>query len=230
MRILLVEDDAKLGFMLHYKLGKERFTVDWAQNAEEAEAFLDIGSYDMYIFDWMMPGKSGLQLCKERRGNNDKTAILMLTSRDKVVHRVEGLMNGADDYLVKPFEYEELIARIHALDRRVQSKGYRALYHLGQLTLNPQSYEVTREGKVIRLTKREYQLLNNFMRHSGKVLSREQILNQVWGIDAEVTLNAIDALVKLLRKKIDDPFTNKLIHNVHGYGYKLAALEESNDV
>jgi DNA-binding response OmpR family regulator len=230
MRILLVEDDAKLGFMLHYKLNKERNTVDWAKNADDAEGFFETGAYDMYIFDWMMPGKNGVQLCKERRAKNDNTAILMLTARDEVGHRVEGLMSGADDYVIKPFEFEELIARIHALDRRVQLKGYKDIYVVDNLALNPQTYEVTREGNEIRLTRREFQLLNYLMRHAGKVISREQILNQVWGSDAEVTLNAIDATVKLLRKKVDDPYDAKLIQSVHGFGYKLLASEDINNV
>lgn len=209
--------------MLQYKLSKERYSVDWARNAEEAEAYIEAGSYDMYILDWMMPGKSGLELCKERREKQDKTAILMLTAKDEVADKVNGLMTGADDYLVKPFVFEELFARIHALDRRKQASGYDTVYTLDDLVLNPVTQEVSRAGKPIYLTRREFQLLAYFMRHAGQVLSREQMLNHVWGSEADVTLNAVDASVKLLRKKIDDPFKHKMIQSVHGRGYRLVA-------
>lgn len=222
MRILLVEDDSKLGFMIQYKLDYEGHKVDWAQNAEEAEAFVGAGGYDIYILDWMLPGKSGLDLCKEWRGQQDKTAILMLTARDTIRDRVQGLTGGADDYLIKPFAFEELFARIIALDRRKQTNGYAEAYSLNGLTLNPQTQEVMRDGISIYLTKRELHLLVYMMRHPGEVLSRERILNYVWGSGSEVTLNAVDATVKLLRKKIDGPFDFKMVQSVHGRGYRLA--------
>lgn len=230
MRILLVEDDAKLGFMIQYKLGSEGHQADWAQNEEEAEAFLSTGGYDIYILDWMLPGKSGLDLCKEWRDRQDKTAILMLTARDAIQDRVNGLIQGADDYLIKPFAFEELFARLFALDRRKQANGYDEAYSLRELTLNPVTQEVVRDGIPIYLTKRELHLLAYMMRHPGEVLSRERILNSVWGSGTEVTLNAVDATVKLLRRKIDEPFDFKMVQSVHGRGYRLVGKgEDGND-
>ncbi|WP_424768418.1 response regulator transcription factor [Paenibacillus sp. sgz302251] len=230
MHILLVEDDTKLGFMIEYKLGSEGHQVDWAQNAEEAEAFLSAGGYDIYILDWMLPGKSGLDLCREWRDRQDKTAILMLTARDAVQDRVNGLIQGADDYLIKPFAFEELFARIFALDRRKRANGYDEAYSLSGLMLNPVKQEVTRNGIPIYLTKRELHLLAYMMRNPGEVLSRERILNYVWGSGTEVTLNAVDATVKLLRKKVDEPFEFKMVQSVHGRGYRLVGKgEDSHD-
>jgi DNA-binding response OmpR family regulator len=229
MRILLIEDDLKLGFMLEYKLGK-LYSVDWAKNAEEAEAYIEFDQYDMYILDWMLPGKNGLQFCKELRAKNDKTAILMLTARGEIDDKVAGLNIGADDYLVKPFEFDELFARINALDRSKQPNGYKMEYHLGNLSLNLLSHEVIREGKLIALTNREFKLLVYFIRNAGHALSRIQILNNVWGSETMVTLNAVDAVIKLLRKKIDMPFEHEMIQSIRGFGYRLTSTEENNDV
>lgn len=229
MRILLVEDDLKLGFMMEYKLGKLH-SVDWAKNAEEAESYIDYDQYDMYILDWMMPGKNGLQFCKELREKNDKTAILMLTARDAIEDKVAGLNTGADDYLVKPFEFDELFARINALDRRKQPHGYKKEYHLGQLILNLQTHEVKRDGQLITLTNKEFKLIVYFLRNAGNALSREQILNNVWGSDTMVTLNAVDAIIRLLRKKVDIPFEYEMIQSIRGFGYRLSSSEEKNNV
>jgi DNA-binding response OmpR family regulator len=230
MRILIIEDDKKLGFMVHYKLTQQLHNVDWVKNAEEAEAYIAIDSYDIYIMDWMMPGESGLQLCTDLRKKNDKTAILMLTARDEVNDRIKGLMLGVDDYMVKPFVFEELYARIFALDRRKQPISYEGEYVFGSIRLNPLTHIVTRKGINIPLTKKEFQLLTYFMRHAGAVLSREQILNNVWGNGATVTLNAVDTAVKLLRKKMVYPLGPEMILNVHGLGYRLAIIEEKADV
>ncbi|MEK8127133.1 response regulator transcription factor [Paenibacillus filicis] len=229
MRILLVEDDTKLGFLIHYKLGYEGHQVDWAQNAEEAEAFIGAGEYDVYLLDWMLPGKSGLALCKEWRERQDKTAVLMLTARDAIQDRVNGLTQGADDYLVKPFAFEELFARLFALDRRKQTSSYEEAYSLNGLSLNPVTQEVARDGIPVYLTKRELNLLAFMMRHPGEVLSRERILNYVWGSGSEVTLNAVDATIKLLRKKIDEPFGFKMVQSVHGRGYRLVEADQGLD-
>jgi DNA-binding response OmpR family regulator len=222
MRILLVEDDVKLGFLIEYKLKHEGHQVDWAKNSEEAESLFAAEAYDLYILDWMIPGKSGLELCKERRKQKDSTAILMLTARDAVEDRVKGLVDGADDYLVKPFAFEELFARMTALDRRKQTSGYEESCTSHSMKLNLQTQEASRDGSMIYLTKREFQLLSFLMRNPDQVLSRERILNYVWGTEADVTLNAVDATVKLLRKKIDDPYTNKVIQSVHGRGYRFS--------
>jgi DNA-binding response OmpR family regulator len=229
MRILLIEDDARLGYLIHYKLNQCGHHADWAHQLEEAEAFLALGSYDMYILDWMLPEKSGIEWCRERRASGDTTAILMLTARDTVEDRVEGLLAGADDYLVKPFAFEELLARLVALDRRRQAAGYTNLLSAGDIAIDEQSQQAFRNGEEIYLTKREFQLLSFMIRHAGKVLSRERILHYVWGSDTDVTFNTIDATVKLLRKKIDDPFQAKVIQNVRGRGYRLAGAGEGQD-
>ncbi|QRG68058.1 response regulator transcription factor [Brevibacillus choshinensis] len=231
MHILLVEDDPKLGPLIQYKLSQDYHTVEWVADAELAMEYLQQTHYDLYILDWMMPKKSGLMLCEEIRARNDRTPILMLTARDSIDDRVAGLTIGADDYLVKPFAFEELFARIHALARRIpvalhqeQSCEYAGI------RLDRQTHEVWRDERLLNLTKKEFQLLEFFLRHPEKVLTREQIINYVWGLDAMITPNAVDAAIKLLRKKVDDGFTQKLIHNVRGVGYRLYEAEEHERV
>ncbi|NGQ95913.1 response regulator transcription factor [Brevibacillus sp. SYP-B805] len=231
MHILLIEDDSKLGALVQYKLSREYHTVDWVSDPELVDDYLKKSRYDLYILDWMMPRKSGLEICKELRSRNDATPILMLTARDAVPDRVLGLNSGADDYLVKPFAFEELFARIHALGRRNRLPDYHEdVYTVGGITLNTLTHEVTREGVPIALTKKEFQLLAFMMRHAGRTISREQLLDHVWGVDAAITPNAVDAAIKLLRKKVDDGFAQKLIHNVRGFGYRLSCQEENDHV
>ncbi|OKP85054.1 MULTISPECIES: response regulator transcription factor [Paenibacillus] len=221
MRILLVEDDTKLGYMIQYKLQLAGHLAEWARNSDEAELFFSSAEFDLYILDWMLPGKTGLELCRQQRRLNDNTAILMLTARGEIEDRVSGLLTGADDYMIKPFAFEELLARITSLDRRKQTQGYVNQYTVSGLRLNPATQEAERAGVTFTLTNREFQLLEFFARHPNEVLSRERILNYVWGNNADVTLNAVDAVIKLLRKKVDDPFPVKLIRSVHGRGYRL---------
>ncbi|GAA4827677.1 response regulator transcription factor [Paenibacillus vulneris] len=228
MNILLVEDDARLGELVQYKLKKELFQVEWAQDAQTAESFIERSAFDIYILDWMLPRKSGIELCKQIRARKDFTPILMLTAKDTVTDRVQGLNAGADDYLVKPFAFEELIARIHALFRRKETNWEGEKVSLGDvLVIHKTRREVIRSGVVLSLSRREFQLLDFLADHQGQVLSREQLLDRVWGLDAEITLNAVDATIKLLRKKLDDPFPDKLIHNVRGFGYRLMIKEDS---
>lgn len=155
----------------------------------------------------------------------------MLTARDAIDDRVTGLTRGADDYLVKPFAFEELFARIHALSRRIPvAQNQEQSCEYAGIRLNRQSHEVWRDEKLLNLTKKEFQLLEFFLRHPEKVLTREQIINYVWGLDAMITPNAVDAAIKLLRKKVDDGFAQKLIHNVRGVGYRLYEAEEHERV
>lgn len=231
MHILLVEDDPKLGPLIQYKLSQDYHTVEWVADAELAMEYLRQTHYDLYILDWMMPKKSGLVLCEEIRASNDWTPILMLTARDAIDDRVTGLTRGADDYLVKPFAFEELFARIHALSRRIPvAQNQEQSCEYAGIRLNRQSHEVWRDEKLLNLTKKEFQLLEFFLRHPEKVLTREQIINYVWGLDAMITPNAVDAAIKLLRKKVDDGFAQKLIHNVRGVGYRLYEAEEHERV
>ncbi|ETT33618.1 MULTISPECIES: response regulator transcription factor [unclassified Paenibacillus] len=221
MRILLVEDDSKLGYMIQYKLKQAGHLSEWVQHSDEAETWFAAGEFDLYILDWMLPGKTGLELCRQQRTRNDNTPILMLTARGEIEDRVNGLLTGADDYVVKPFAFEELLARITALDRRKQVQGTMNKLAVGGLLLTPDTQEAERDGVSFTLTRREFQLLEYFVRHPGTVLSRERILSYVWGNEADVTLNAVDAVIRLLRKKVDDPFPVKLIKSVHGRGYRL---------
>ncbi|WP_449602110.1 response regulator transcription factor [Paenibacillus sp. Marseille-Q9583] len=221
MHILLVEDDAKLGYMIQHKLKLAGHLTQWARNSEEAELLFSTAEFDLYILDWMLPGKTGLELCRQQRSLNDNTAILMLTARGEIEDRVSGLLTGADDYMIKPFAFEELLARITSLDRRKQTRGYTTKYEVNGLRLNPDTQEAERDGVPLTLTKREFQLLEFLVRHPNAVLSRERILNYVWGNEADVTLNAVDAVIKLLRKKVDEPFSVRLIRSVHGRGYRL---------
>jgi DNA-binding response OmpR family regulator len=220
MNILLVEDDAKLGPLIEYKLRKAFHTTDWVTDAETAESYISLGHYDIYVLDWMLPDRTGVELCEHLRRQNDNTPILMITAKDAVADRVNGLKQGADDYLIKPFAFEELTARIEALGRRKDTNWSDNLMVIGDLTLELNSHKVTRQGQPILLTRREFQLLEYLMRHHGQVLSRDQIMNAVWGT-AEVTPNTVDATIKLLRKKVDAPYSAKLVNSYRGIGYSI---------
>ncbi len=210
-----------MGRLIHYRLEKEAHNVDWAQDGLEAEAYLDGTAYDLIILDWMMPEKSGIELCRQLRAQGDHTPVLMLTAKDAVQDRVQGLDAGADDYLIKPFAFEELLARIRALGRRPARSWQDEVLTAGDLTLNLRTYEVTRNGCPILLTKREFQLLAYLMKNAGQTLTREMIMDAVWGLDADVTPNTVDAYISLLRKKVDTPQQPKRIHSVRGLGYRL---------
>lgn len=187
------------------------------QNAYDYASFTD---YDVIILDWMPPEMSGIEVCKRLRENGYNGGILFLTAKDSVEDVVEGLDSGADDYLIKPFKFEELVARLRALSRRVD-KPFENVLSAGDLELNLNTHEVKRNGKVIELSKKEYELLELLLRNKHQVLPREVIIERIWGLDADVTNNALDALVKLLRKKVDEPGKPSIIKNVRGVGYKL---------
>jgi DNA-binding response OmpR family regulator len=226
MNILLVEDDPKLGRLIQFKLNKEGFRVEWALDADAADIFIQRDKFDIFLFDWMMPKKNGIKLCKELRAARNLTPILILTAKDAVSDRVIGLNAGADDYLVKPFAFEELIARLQALHRRSETNWNGELLDLGEtLQIRKSTMEVVRSGAPLTLTRKEFQLLVFMAEHLGQVLSREQLQNRVWGMDADITLNAVDATIKLLRKKVDDPFQDKMIQSVRGMGYRLTVKE-----
>jgi DNA-binding response OmpR family regulator len=227
MNILLVEDDPKLGKLIQYKLNKEGFRVEWALDADDADMFIQRDTFDIFLLDWMIPKKNGIKFCKELRAAKNLTPILILTAKDAVSDRVMGLNAGADDYLVKPFAFEELIARLQALHRRKETNWNGELLNLGEmLQIRKSTMEVFRSGVPLTLTRKEFQLLMFMAEHPGQVLSREQLQNRVWGMDSEITLNAVDATIKLLRKKVDDPFQDKMIQSVRGMGYRLTVKEE----
>lgn len=225
MNILFAEDDESLGKMVFHLLKKEYGRVDWVKDGQSAYDYACFNDYDVIILDWMMPGLSGIEVCERLRENGYNGGILFLTAKDSVEDVVKGLDSGADDYLIKPFKFEELQARIRALSRRVE-KPFEEILSVGDLQLNLNTHVVTRNGKTIELSKKEYELLELLLRNKRQVLTREMIIERIWGFDADVTENALDALVKLLRKKVDEPGKPSIIKNVRGVGYKLRDCHE----
>ena len=223
MRVLVVEDDARLARMLQRLLQEEHYIVDHVADGIEAEELARSVPYDAVILDIVLPHRDGVTVCRNLRRDGVAVPILMLTARDTVNDRVRGLDAGADDYLVKPFASAELLARLRSLARRRTAELQPAVLELDGLHLDPTRHEVVREGQTIELTPREFALLEYLLRHPGQVLSRTQILNNVWQYDAEVTSNIVDSYIHFLRDKIDRPFGRQLLHTVRGVGYTLRA-------
>ncbi|UOE77625.1 response regulator transcription factor [Parageobacillus thermoglucosidasius] len=220
MYILLAEDDTRLGKLIVYMLKKEKHTVDWVQDGDDAYYFAKHTHYDLLILDWMMPSKEGTEVCKALRKDGFNGAILILTAKDAVEDRVAGLDCGADDYVVKPFEFSELFARLRALSRRIAQPFQAEELSFGNLSLNLNEYSIKKGNKKIQLTNREFQLMELFMRHPNQILPRELIIERIWGLDADISSNNIDSFIRLLRKKLGDDGT--LIQNIRGVGYKLS--------
>ncbi|MFC0297570.1 MULTISPECIES: response regulator transcription factor [Geobacillus] len=219
MYILLAEDDTRLGKLIVYMLKKEKYIVDWVQDGEDAYYFAKQSDYDLLILDWMMPHKEGTEVCRALRKEGFQGAILMLTAKDAVEDRVTGLDCGADDYVVKPFEFSELFARIRALSRRMTQPFRGEELSVGSLSLSLNEYSIKKGDKKIQLTNREFQLMDLFMRHPNQILTREAIIERVWGLDADISSNNIDSFIRILRKKLGDDGT--LIQNIRGVGYRL---------
>lgn len=226
MRILLVEDNRRLNHTIRLSLEEDGHAVDSAFDGVEAEELALLAPYDAIILDIMLPGKDGLEVCRDLRNRRINTPILMLTARDTVEDRVTGLDSGADDYLVKPFAMQELRARLRALLRR-ESEDKSGQLHLADLTLDPATRFVSRGGQPIELTSREYSLLEYFMRNPNRLITREMAENHIWNYDFQATSNVIDVYVRRLRGKIDDPFEVKLFETVRGAGYRLRDPENS---
>lgn len=220
MNILLAEDDERLGKLIHHMLKKEFNVVDWVKNGEDAYHYAMITEYDIIILDWMMPILSGLEACQKLRNAQYQGAILFLTAKDAIEDVVTGLDCGADDYMLKPFEFEELLARLRALSRRKQ-KPFEETIKAHHLLLNISTHSVSRDGEKIDLSKKEYHLLELLMRNQNQIMTREILIDKIWGLTTDVSENSLDALVKLLRKKIDVPDEPSLIQNIRGVGYKL---------
>ena len=223
MHILLAEDDQKLGRLLQHLLINEQIQVDWVTTGDAISTAALEQEYDVLVLDWMLPNVTGVTACQSLRRQGYQGSILLLTARDAVDDRVAGLDAGADDYLIKPFETVELLARIRALARRKALPLVADTVELGDLTLDRTNRTATRNGRLIQLTGREFQLLDLLLQNKGQVLTRELLLDRIWGLETEVTPNSLDAYVRLLRKKIDHPGEAELIENVRGIGYKLAA-------
>ncbi|MEH7248757.1 response regulator transcription factor [Neobacillus niacini] len=220
MNILLAEDDVRLGKLITHLLQKEFHRVDWVKDGREAYQYARIIHYDVIILDWMLPGEDGLSICKKLREKGIQSGIIFVTAKDANDNIISGLDSGADDYIVKPFEFNELLARIRAISRRKEKK-LEDVIRIHNLILNVTTHELKRNDEIIELSKKEYQLLELLMRNHNQVITREVLFEKLWGYDTEVSDNALDALVKLVRKKIDLPEGRSFIQNVRGIGYKV---------
>ena len=222
MRLLIVEDEHKTGNYLLQGLTEEGFVVDLARNGPDGLHLALTGTYDLLILDIMLPGLDGWSLLQTLRNAHRDTQVLLLSARDQVADRVRGLELGADDYLIKPFDYTELLARIRNLLRRRSGRREEAdLLAIADLRMDRKRRQVSRAGKRIALTAKEFTLLELFMANAGEVLSRSQIASQVWDINFDSDTNIIDVAVRRLRAKIDDAFDVKLLKTVRGMGYTL---------
>ena len=220
MRLLIVEDDKKVGAFLERGLKEENYAVDVCRSGADALYMAQVYPYDVIILDIMLPGKDGFSVCRELRENGVLTPIIMLTAKDTLDDKVQGLTVGADDYLTKPFSFEELLARIRALLRRSQDYKTKAL-HVGDLEMDPVRRLVTRGGQKIALTGKEYALLEYLMRSQGRVLSQSMIIEHVWDMDYEGASNIVNVYINHLRRKIDKDHPVKLIKTVRGHGYQI---------
>jgi len=220
MRILVVEDEKKVADFIKRGLKEEGYAVDCACDGEEGLFSVRDNEYDLVILDLMLPKVDGLMLCKKLRSEKNNTPIIMLTARDSVQDKVKGLDAGANDYLPKPFAFEELLARIRAV-LRVKNSASSTVLRVGPLVLNMITHKVTREGKEIELSSKEYALLEYLMRNQGAVVTRTMISEHVWDINFDTFTNVIDVYINYLRNKVDQGFKVKMIHTVRGRGYTL---------
>lgn len=220
MSILIVEDELRVRAFLARGLTEEGFRVRESADGVEASELLRHERFELVLLDWMLPGMPGLDLLRGMRARRDITPVIMLTARDEVPDRIAALNAGADDYLVKPFSFEELLARIRAVLRRASGRASPLLSH-ADLTLDPLTRKVMRAGVELSLTAREYALLQFLLEHAGEVVSRTRIVQAVWDHDFETFSNVVEVYIRYLRAKVDEPFGVKLIHTVRGVGYML---------
>ncbi|MDQ5972097.1 MAG: hypothetical protein QG553_256 [Patescibacteria group bacterium] len=220
MRILIVEDDHKIAAAVKRGLERQSYAVDMAHDGDKGLELALNEPYDLVILDRMLPGAvDGMGILKALRQADNHTPVLLLTAKDHVLNRAEGLNAGADDYLVKPFAFVELIARVRALLRRPQQALGTVLVH-GDVTLDPENFVVTRSGSPITLTALEFSLLEYLMRNPGRVITRDQLIQNVWNYDADILPNTVEVYIGYLRNKIDKPFDSPdLIHTRRGFGY-----------
>ncbi|MDD3363551.1 MAG: response regulator transcription factor [Syntrophomonas sp.] len=220
MRILVIEDEPSLLKIITKRLKEEGYNVDASNNGEEGQYFSEIIDYDCIVLDIMLPVIDGLSVLKNLRAKRVMTPVLLLTARDSIDDRVKGLDAGADDYLVKPFSFDELLARIRSLLRRNADTRDNILC-ISDLTLDINSHNVIRNGLSIELTTKEYAILEYLMRNKERIITRTQIVEHVWNYDFDCNSNIVDVYIRYLRRKIDDSFGTKLIHTVRGSGYVL---------
>lgn len=222
MRLLVVEDDEKIGKYINQGLTQSGYAVDWAKDGEDGASFLSSYSYDLVILDILLPKLNGISLLEQSRKKGIKTPVLILSANRTVDDRVLGLQKGGDDYLVKPFSFSELLARVQALLRRSQQQNQQSeptKLIVAGVTLDLLGRKVTREGQTIDVQAKEFSLLEIFMRNPGRVLSKTQLLESVWNYQFDPQTNVVDVLVFRLRAKMDKDFEKKLIHTIRGVGY-----------
>ena len=222
MRILVVDDDRRLCGIIRRGLLEETYAVDVAYDGEEGEYLAEVNPYDLIILDIMMPKKDGIEVCEELRSKRINTPILMLTARDAVEDRVRGLDAGADDYMVKPFSFNELLARVRALLRR-EAMTKSPEIRVGDIFLNTLTREVGRGDRTIELTTKEYVILEYFMRHPNAVVTRTMLEEHAWDYDFDSMSNLVDVYIRRLRRKLDDENGESIIQTVRGAGYRLKA-------
>ena len=226
MRLLVVEDEKKLNELITKKLEKEYYGVDSCFDGEEAIRYVEGTEYDAIILDIMLPKLDGFEVIKRIRAKKNKVPILLLTARDNIDDKVKGLDYGADDYLVKPFIFKELMARIRVLLRRNSGNADNVIT-VANLKVDLDAKTVFRDGVLIKLSGREYSILEYLIRNKGKILPRERIEDHIWNYEYEGGTNVIDVYIRYLRKKIDDSYTPKLIHTIRGLGYVLRVDNEN---
>lgn len=220
MHLLVVEDERDLNRIITRRLEKEGYSVDRCFDGEEALDYLAVGEFDAIILDIMLPKHNGLEIVRHMRAEQNKMPVLFLTAKDSVADRVAGLDAGAEDYLVKPFAFEELLARIRVMTRKAVGNTTN-IFEIADLTMDVAAHIVTRCGEAISLSAKEFDILEYLLRNKGVVLSREKIENHIWNFDYAGGTNVIDVYIRYLRKKIDDPYDTKLIHTIRGKGYVL---------
>lgn len=224
MRILVIEDEPKIAQAVKKGLELKGYAVDAVHDADSGLTYALDTNYDLIVLDRMLPGSmDGIELCRNVRSEGVQTPIIMLTARGTIGDKVEGLNSGADDYLVKPFSFDELTARVRALLRRPVAQVGTQL-QISNLSLDPTNYSVSRGDTALKLSQREYSLLEYFMYHQGQVLTKEMIVNHVWDQEADILPNTVEVYIGYLRNKIDRPFPKQaqLIHTIRGFGYKLS--------
>lgn len=224
MRILVVEDEHRIAHSLQKGLEQERFAVDIAYTGIDGYDLASSENYDLIILDIMVPGMDGITICKELRKAKIHTPILLLTAKGQIQDKVMGLNNGADDYLTKPFSFEELLARIRALLRR-KGTTVETVLTVDDLTMDTSHFEVKRSGKIINLTSKEFSLLEFLLTKKNQIVTKEQLIQHVWNFDSDVLPNTVEVYIKKIRDKIDVLFPEKkqLIRTVRGFGYKLGS-------
>lgn len=221
MKALLAEDDEKLGVLIEHFLKEEKFATDWVKDGQEAIYYAQNENYDIIILDWMMPKADGIEVCKFLRNHGYSKGIIMLTAKDTIYDKVSGLEVGADDYIVKPFAFAELQARIKAVLRRSEQKFQDEIIIVGELELNITTCQARFKNIEIILTNREYKILETLMLNAGNNVRRELLFERVWGVEAEVTANNLEVYINILRKKLEVFENAPLIKTIRGIGYRL---------